>query len=216
MRVSDGLGAVVRYEYDGLNRRIRETRLLSEGLTQRVDYHYDPAGRLIEVEQSADQEGCGSQFASTRYEYDRNGNIIRIQLPAGGELLREYDAANRLIAETHREERSGIDNRTQFGYDAAGNLTEITDNQGRKTCIAYDLLNREIRRIERDGGVQRTVYDRNGQVVRLIRPNEYDPETDSGDGFQFTYDAQGRVLTVLSPDGHVLQSNTYDADGRLL
>ena len=64
--------------------------------------------------------------------------------------------------------------------------------------------------------MQRTVYDRNGQVVRLIRPNEYDPETDSGDGFQFTYDAQGRVLTVLSPDGHVLQSNTYDADGRLL
>ena len=52
--------------------------------------------------------------------------------------------------------------------------------------------------------------------MRLIRPNEYDPETDSGDGFQFTYDAQGRVLTVLSPDGHVLQSNTYDADGRLL
>ena len=216
VRVSDGLGAVVRYEYDSLNRRTRETRLLSEGLTQRVDYHYDPAGRLIEVEQSADQEGCGSQFASTRYEYDRNGNIIRIQLPAGGELLREYDAANRLIAETHREERSGIDNRTQFGYDAAGNLTEITDNQGRKTRIAYDLLNREIRRIEQDGGVQRTVYDRNGQVVQLIRPNEYDPETDSGDGFQFTYDAQGRVLTVLSPDGHVLQSNTYDADGRLL
>ena len=216
VRVSDGLGAVVRYEYDSLNRRTRETRLLSEGLTQRVDYHYDPAGRLIEVEQSADQEGCGSQFASTRYEYDRNGNIIRIQLPAGGEILREYDAANRLIAETHREERSGIDNRTQFGYDAAGNLTEITDNQGRKTRIAYDLLNREIRRIERDGGVQRTIYDRNGQVVRLIRPNEYDAQTDSGDGFQFTYDAQGRVLTVLSPDGHVLQSNTYDADGRLL
>ena len=216
VRVSDGLGAVVRYEYDSLNRRTRETRLLSEGLTQRVDYHYDPAGRLIEVEQSADQEGCGSQFASTRYEYDRNGNITRIQLPAGGEILREYDAANRLIAETHREERSGIDNRTQFGYDAAGNLVEITDNQGRKTRIAYDLLNREIRRIERDGGVQRTIYDRNGQVVRLISPNEYDAQTDSGDGFQFTYDAQGRVLTVLSPDGHVLQSNTYDADGRLL
>ena len=36
VRVSDGLGAVVRYEYDSLNRRTRETRLLSEGLTQRV------------------------------------------------------------------------------------------------------------------------------------------------------------------------------------
>ena len=53
-------------------------------------------------------------------------------------------------------------------------------------------------------------------MVRLIRPNEYDAQTDGGEGFQFTYDAQGRVLTVLSPDGHVLQSNTYDAEGRLV
>ena len=215
IRVSDGLGAVVRYEYDGLNRRTREIRLLSEGLTQRLDYRYDPAGRLIEVQQSADPDGCGSPFASIRYEYDRNGNMTRILLPEGGEILREYDAADRLIVEIHREEASGIHNRTQFSYDAAGNLTEITDNQGRKTRIAYDLLNREIRRIERDGGVQRTVYDRNGQIVRLIRPNEYRAETDSGDGFQFTYDSQGRVLTIVGPDGHVLQSNTYDAAGRL-
>ena len=55
-----------------------------------------------------------------------------------------------------------------------------------------------------------------GDVVRLIRPNEYDPETDGGEGFQFTYDAEGRVLTVVSPEGHVLQSNTYDGAGRLL
>ena len=55
-----------------------------------------------------------------------------------------------------------------------------------------------------------------GDVVRLIRPNEYDPETDGGEGFQFTYDAEGRVLTVVSPEGHVLQSNTYDASGRLI
>ncbi|OUP07850.1 hypothetical protein B5F35_13930, partial [Anaeromassilibacillus sp. An200] len=216
VRVSDGLGAVVLYEYDGLNQRTRETRLLSKDLTQRLDYRYDAAGRLVETRQSADPNGCGSHFVSTRYEYDRNGNMTRILLPEGGEILREYDAANRLTAEIHRETASGIDNRTEFGYDAAGNLTEITDNQGRKTRIAYDLLNREIRRTERDGGVQRTVYDRNGHVVRLIRPNEYDPETDGGEGFQFTYDAEGRVLTVVSPEGHVLQSNTYDGAGRLL
>ncbi|OUP04263.1 hypothetical protein B5F35_17700 [Anaeromassilibacillus sp. An200] len=51
-------------------------------------------------------------------------------------------------------------------------MTEITDNQGCKTCIAYDLLYWEIRRTERDGG----------------------------EGFQFTYDAEGRVLTVVSPE----------------
>ena len=141
VRVSDGLGAAVRYQYDGLNRRIQETRLLAEGLPQIIHYRYDPAGRLIEVEQSADPEGCGERFASVRYEYDRNGNLTRILLPAGGEVLREYDAANRLTAEVHREAASGIDNRTEFGYDAAGNLVEITDSQGRKTRIAYDLMN---------------------------------------------------------------------------
>ena len=44
----------------------------------------------------------------------------------------------------------GIDNRTEFGYDAAGNLTKIMDNQETKTRIAYDLLNWEIRQIEKD------------------------------------------------------------------
>ena len=90
VRVSDGLGAAVRYQYDGLNRRIQETRLLAEGLPQIIHYRYDQAGRLIEVEQSADPEGYGERFASTRYEYDRNGNLTRILPPAGGEVLREY------------------------------------------------------------------------------------------------------------------------------
>ena len=39
---------------------------------------------------------------------------------------------------------------------------EITDNQGRKTRVEYDLLNREIRRTEKDGGVTRSFYDGNG------------------------------------------------------
>lgn len=46
------------------------------------------------------------------------------------------------------------------------------------------------------------------EEARLIRPDECDAQTDSGDGLQFTYDAQGRVLTVLSPDGQVFQGNT--------
>jgi len=128
------------------------------------------------------------------------------------------------------EQPPGLQTGAEFTYDLAGNRTRIQtsggatqklaydtrwnivgvedSNQNRKTRVEYDLLNREIRRIEKDGGVQRTVYDRNGQVVRLIRPDESDAQTDSGDGFQFTYDAQGRVLTVLSPDGQVFQGNT--------
>jgi len=216
IQVSDELGASMQYTYDSLNQCTSETRLLSEGLTQVIRSVYDAAGRLVEVSQTADEEGCGTGVSYTRYTYDGNGNLTGISLPAGGKVIREYDAANRLIAETHRDKAGGIENRTEFIYDKAGNLLEVTDNQGRKTYLAYDLLNREIRRIEKDGGIQRTIYDRDGKIRRLIRPNQYNPAVDAGLGFQYTYDLQGRITTVLGPDGMVLQTNTYDADGQLL
>ena len=120
-----------------------------------------------------------------------------------GQLLRLTDDGQELAAYTYNPDgtpRAVAHGpiRQEYAYDLDKNLTGLTVRSG-DTLLSHASY----------------AYDGN-EVVRLIRPNEYDPETDSGDGFQFTYDAQGRVLTVLSPDGHVLQSNTYDADGRLL
>lgn len=42
-------------------------------------------------------------MVSVRNEYDRNGNLTRTCLPYGAEIRREYDAADRLISETHYE-----------------------------------------------------------------------------------------------------------------
>ena len=92
----------------------------------------------------------------------------------------------------------------------------ITDSLGRRTVIEYDLLNREIRRIEKDGSVTRSFYDGNGRLSKVVRPNQYNAQADDGAGYQYTYNHRGQVLTVVGPDGHVLQTNTYDADGRLL
>ena len=93
---------------------------------------------------------------------------------------------------------------------------QITDNQGRVTRIEYDLLNREMRRTEKDGGVTRSFYNGNGWLSKVVRPNQYDAQMDDGMGVQYTYNAQGQILTVVGPDGKVLQINTYDAEGRLL
>ena len=133
-----------------------------------------------------------------------------------GKISREYDAADRLISETHIHKKSGICNHTGFSYDKAGNLTEITDNQGRKTVIAYDLLDQEIRRTGRDGSVTRRFYNRNGLPERVIRPNEYELCGDHGAGYRYTYDLQGRLQIVTGPYGHVLLTNTYDAVGNLI
>ena len=43
----------------------------------------------------------------------------------------------------------------------------------RETRIAYDLLNREISRREKDGGVSRIFYNRNNQPTKVISPKAY-------------------------------------------
>ncbi|MFR4350182.1 MAG: RHS repeat-associated core domain-containing protein [Roseburia sp.] len=215
-RVSDSTGAVVEYQYNSRNQCVRERRKVNETLFQIYRYVYDAAGRMVTAVSATETPEGVKDRSKTRYAYDKNGNCTWIQLPEGGEIRREYDAADRLIAEEHREKKSGIKNRTEFGYDKAGNLTEIRDLQGRKTVVEYDLCNREIRRRERDGSVTRRFYSGNGHLLCTVRPNQYDAAADDGRGYRYTYDLQGRVLAVVGPDGHVLQSNTYDPDGRLL
>ncbi|WP_243002717.1 DUF6531 domain-containing protein, partial [Lachnotalea glycerini] len=216
IKVSDCTGAVLQYAYDKKGRRTLEKRRINQSTEQIMRYFYDEGGRLIRVLKRADLSGCGKEAVSVRYEYDKNGNQTRIQLPSGGEILREYDAADRLITETHKEKKSKIHNTTHFAYDKAGNLIEITDNQGRKTKIEYDLLNREIRRTERDGGVTRQFYDTDGQLVKVIRPKEYEAEKEAGAGIIYTYDAKGQLLSILRPDGKLKESRVYDTDGNLI
>ena len=216
IRVSDCTGAVVEYCYNSLNQRTQEKRKINDAISQIFNYKYDAAGRMVEVSVTADREGHGQTFATTKYFYDKTGNIIQIVLPTGGEILREYDAADRLVAETHKEKVSKINNRTEFSYDKAGNLVEIRDNLGRRTIIEYDLMNREIRRMDKTGAIQRTMYNLDGRINKVIRPNQYESDTDGGSGYQYVYDLYGRIVTIVGPDGQVIQTNTYDADGHLL
>ena len=152
---------------------------------------------MTELHRTADREGSGRRSVTVRHEYDRNGNMTRTILPSGAEILREYDPADRLVTEIHADPASGISNTTRFAYDKAGNLTCITDNQGRNTRIEYDAMNREIKRTEKDGSVTRNFYNRNGQLVKTIRPNAYAESQEQGAGLQYTYDAEGRVVTVI-------------------
>ena len=216
VRVSDSTGACLEYGYDGNNRRTSEKVRLNDATEQTRAYAYDAAGRLTQVRQSADEEGCGHRTAATSYEYDLNGNLVRIRLPYGAEIRRQYDEADRLTAETHVEKSTGIQNTTRFSYDKGGNLTEVTDNRGNTLRIEYDLLDQETRRTEKDGGVTRRTYDRNGRLARLVLPNEYQRLGEQAHGQQYAYDLLGRVAEITRPDGALQARHTYDAGGYLL
>ena len=216
VRVWDSTGAVVEYEYDAMGRRCCEKQKINDTESRVLRRRYDAGGRMTELVRTADKEGCGRRSVSVRFAYDKNGNIIRTLLPGGGEILREYDAADRLVLERHVEKRSGIDNTTRFAYDKAGNLACITDNGGSKTRIRYDLMNREILRREKDGGATRQIFDRNGQLIRSIRPKEYARAGEEGAGEQYTYDAKGNVRSVIGADGVLKEQRIYDRENRLI
>jgi len=48
LRVTDSLGAEVRYTYNSIGKRTSETRKISGEETQYIKYAYDAAGRLLE------------------------------------------------------------------------------------------------------------------------------------------------------------------------
>lgn len=216
IKVEDNTGAVIEYGYNSLNLKTFEKRRINDDTFQTVSYKYDKAGRLVGTLQKVDRKECGRFNAETKYELDKTGNITKIITPAGYIIKRAYDKVDRLIEEVHIDKENGIENKTIFTYDKAGNIVEVTDTNDAKEIYEYDLLNREIKKINKDGGVERSFYNKNGQLIRKILPNEYNLKGEEATGYSYTYDKQGNIISIIAPNGIILETNIYDSEGNLL
>ena len=216
IKVEDNTGAVIEYGYNSLSLKTFEKRRINDDTFQTISYKYDEAGRLVGTLQKVDRKECGRFNAETKYELDKTGNITKITTPAGYIIKRAYDKADRLIEEVHIDKENGIENKTIFTYDKAGNIVKVTDTNDAKEIYEYDLLNRETKKINKDGGVERSFYNKNGQLVKKILPNEYSAKGENGNGYSYTYDKQGNIISIIAPNGTILETNIYDSEGNLL
>ena len=141
IRVTDNLGAEVKYTYNSIGRRTSEERKVNAEETQRIKYLYDETGRMTDRAEKLNKKRKGTWWAHTRYAYDANSNIIEIQFPNGSKIQRDYDAVDRLIAETVIDHASDQKNTTNFAYDKAGKIIHITDDCGRNEQFTYNLMN---------------------------------------------------------------------------
>ena len=207
IKVEDNTGAVIEYGYNSLSLKTFEKRRINDDTFQTISYKYDEAGRLVGTLQKVDRKECGRFNAETKYELDKTGNIIKIITPAGYIIKRAYDKADRLIEEVHIDKENGIENKTIFTYDKAGNIVKVTDTNDAKEIYEYDLLNRETKKINKDGGVERSFYNKNGQLVKKILPNEYSAKGENGNGYSYTYDKQGNIISIIAPNGIILETN---------
>ena len=248
---TDRLGNTWNFEYDEANHlkkaidpkgnkshythdEVGRLTSFTSPLGNKVEHIFSEMGELVEIK---DKDG------SVTYEYDVNGNpvkivdrrgnderidyndmgqVILVRDRAGATTTYEYDSCGRLISE-----RDVAGYETFQNYDEHGNVAFIRDKEGSTTSFTYDANNRLIKVEDELGGTIEYTYDCMGQVTSVKdqlsreRTFEYDnagnvlKETDPlGNDVSYTYDVAGNLLTRTDEDG-VVTSYTYDGENRV-
>lgn len=223
------------YAYDAEDRMITETL----GADEVSSSSYDAAGRLQTLTNARGQSRSYTYDASGRltgfsdaegavaYTYDVDGNLLSAT-DATGSLTREYDALGRVVRAV-----DVFGDQTSYTYDARGNLTELTyaggknvsytyDDAGRMTSVtdwaqrttsyAYDTAGNLVRTERPEGSVLEQSYDTAGRVVRMT---DATAGGEAINGYTFTYDAAGRIVSESSSVDGVVTKYSYKADGFL-
>ncbi|MCR5439572.1 MAG: hypothetical protein K6F01_09105, partial [Selenomonas sp.] len=174
---------------------------------QLVKFLYDETGRLVDRAEKLNQKRKGTWWAHIHYTYDANSNITEIKLPDDSKIQREYEAVDRLVAETVIDSATGQQNTTRFAYDKAGNLLTITDDCGREERFTYNLMNQRIIAVSSEGRTQKLVYDKEGNITERQLPQAM--------SYRYQYDSAGRLTAVIGTDGKLLETVAYDFAGNI-
>lgn len=99
-------------------------------------------------------------------------------------------------------------NTTQLSYDSSNRLTTVTDPASRHLYFNYpNGSSYLVTSVTSDFGVSLSyTYDANNRLTRVTRP---DLTT-----ITYTYNSQSQISQVTDSNGNILESHTYDSNGR--
>ena len=188
-------GSVTVYRRDEYG-RLEE--VVERGIS--VRYEYSLSGKPVRITSSA---GYGVTM-----EYDADGQLIRRSYDSGAWEAYVYDKARRLVA--HDSSDRG---KSTFSYDACGRLTRVKDKWYGSRKMSYDKAGQLLSVTNALGSVTRYRYNKGGQVEGVTNPNghethyDYDlcsrliQRTSVFGRSQYAYDAVGRLVTSIRPNG---------------
>jgi len=179
-RTTDQFQDDTYYEYDGLDRLIKErepdTSFAGDEAQNQTGnkittYRYDAVGNLIAIDgplgkrttyndfdalgrsRYVFEEATQSPAIETRYTFDDGNRTTRVQNEAFDYTVFQYDGFQRVIREGINIADPANPNPAEwrsFEYDVSGNLSKLTDRDNRVTTYAYDNLNRRVSEISKD------------------------------------------------------------------
>ena len=155
----------------------------------------------------------GEEGEGTRYEYDSDGNCIRILYPDGGVERRFYDADGNMIKQVQPESYdadSDDGNGYRYAYDACGRMTEVQDPGGNILhTYEYNGHGQILREVDGEGKEVLYTYNDLGWKIReQIKVQETDPALYRV--IAYTYDSRGNRLRTTNALGEVVQELSYN------
>ena len=170
----------------------------------------------------------GEEGEGTHYEYDSDGNCIRILYPDGGVERRFYDADGNMIKQVQPESYdadSDDGNGYRYAYDACGRMTEVQDPEGNILhTYEYNGHGQILREVDGEGKEVLYTYNDLGWKIReQIKVQETDPALYRV--IAYTYDSQGNKVEEAygqqeverdgEPDGWHRIHFSYDKNNHL-
>lgn len=184
---TNGLGHVTTFA--GYDANGRPGSMIDPNGTETL-FTYDALGRLLTSK--VKHPTNGALDAETAYDYDIEGRVTGITLPATQKLSFVYDLAGQLL-----EIGSADGEKQTFVHDAMGNVTEQkvkrADGVARSTITrTFDSIGRMLTETLGPGRTTIWAYDKNGNPVRTTSPRSF--ATD------MAFDALNRLTSTVAPD----------------
>jgi len=202
----------VNYRYDNRNRLVMTES--NDGETANyTQYYYDAKGNVLRTYTGLTSPltinglddvtaGEDTDYAVTKYTYDKFGRVTQVQDALGNSETNTYDAVLGLLMST--TDRNG--QTFNFTYDGMGNLTSkaLADGTNAETAT-YGLTGQLLSKENGQSTISYT-YNNKGQLVS-------ESDTATGATKTYTYDANGnRTGFTLTRNGTAEISQTYAYD----
>lgn len=206
LRVTNEMGVVTLYEYDTRGNLITLTEASGTTDERITRFTYDQYGQQL-TKTTGESAANNTALATTTYEYDEYGNVLKEIDPMGGiTTYSEYDAlgnAHRL--KDARANAEGADYHWTKNYDATGNLLSDLDPYGEGTIYLYNSVG-DVTQISEYGVIDQINSNASGLPLTLTDANGYIT--------RFSYNLQSLPTSITDAMGHV-HSNNYDNQDRL-
>ncbi len=195
VQVTDALGGITTYGYDEAGNRVSQTDPNGHTTT----YRYDALGNMVSRTLPGGQ--------TETFTYDANDNRLTRTDFNGQTTSYTYDSMNRVLTETRPGGETVTNTYAPNGMIATAT---ISGSPARSWTYSYDGRNRLSQVVQSSGGVPVSTityqYDPAGRRTQLASP---------AGTVDFSFDAAGRLATVVDPNGQTTTYN-YDAASRLM